>query len=57
MVLYMSSYKVYTVTPSGLKKQIVKAESKSAALRAFRNVVVARVFRVNEVGAIIANQE
>jgi hypothetical protein len=50
----MHTYKVYTVTARGIKKQIVEGRSKAAVLRTFGATVVAGIFEVNEAGAVIA---
>lgn len=50
----MHTFKVYTVTSRGLKKQLVEGKSKAAVLRTFGAVVVAGIFEVNEAGAVIA---
>lgn len=52
-LLFMHTFKVYTVTNRGIKKHIVEGKSKSAVLRAFGAIVVAGIFQINEVGAVI----
>ncbi len=49
----MHTFKVYTVTARGIKKHLVEGKSKAAVLRTFGAVVVAGIFQVNEVGAVI----